>query len=421
MDSSTAPAHGGTDAAREKRLVEAIRRKREQLDEEVEIFRGLKEREFRAFEARLRMLPGGVVDVGRVEAELRGGRARVKIGKGKGKKGERGHEREREFEGLFTPRFLPLLGGEGEGVGKEKEERGKVGLEKGWLVAEEEGGDEARRGVATVAARLQVERDEARTEIAAARRSGQSMLSCSAECRRSGMTSPLAVPARPLSSSVPPEGALDHRRSSSRSDANIDRRRSSLRNSREPRSPKRVQFSIDDTVVSPSTSPVANRCDESVYRNPTNPTKGAKGFERFEVLRGQGKGKPSSNGIEGSNGGRSSSNATLNTPDNGDKPLGNYIRPLGSKLDTSLSLSTGVEDSFDILDNDEDVFAFDEDIGARGSSAAMTSKEDEAIDDDEEEPEKKIEPSLTGSSPHAGSLPIEIRWGPSMRRSFQDD
>lgn len=411
----------------ETALVEAIRRKRWQLDEEVEVFRGLKEREFRAFEGRLRMLGGsaggsgegilGEVDVGRevgrVEAELKGGRARVKVGK----RG-RGMEREREFEGVFTPRFLPLLRvGDGKGgrvVGEEGDgERG--GMEGGLLDGV------GRTDEAAAAARREEEREEAKKEILAARRGVQPMLSCSAEYRRSGTTSPPARPARPLSSSVPPERALDHRRSSSRSDASIDGLRSSLRNSREPRSPKRVQFSIDDTVVSPSTSPVASRCDEAVYRNPTNPTKGAKGFERFEVLRGQRTGKTSSNGIEGHDGGSSSSKATLTTPNNVDLALGGHGQPFSSQQGTSLPLSTGAEETFDILHNDEDVFEFDEDIQARGSSVARDSKEEEVIEDDEGEPQKENGPSLTGSSPHAGSLPIEIKWGASMRRSFKDD
>lgn len=447
----------GIDAARERALAEAVRRKREQLEDEMEVFRGLKEREFRAFEVKLRGVGEGVgsrddveVLVGRVEGELKAARARIKVGKGKKGKGEV-HEREGEFEGVFTPRFLGLLGGEGEGgepsivrsfrgrtgferisLGKEKgvglmgeegiaflrgEEKGK--LETGSWDGEE-GKDEARR-VVVAATKTQEEREEVKKEIANARRGGQSMLSCSAEYRRSGMTSPPARPARPLSSSVPPEHASDHPRLSSRLDASIDRRRSSLKNAREPKSPKRVQFSIDDTVVSPSTSPVASRCDDAVYRNPTNPPKGAKGFEKFEVLRGQRADKTSTNGIEGSNSGSSLLAGTPTASNNADTSFGSYIQSIGRQSDTSLHLSTGTEEPFDLLDNDEDVFEFDENIAARGSSLAKDSKEEDTMDDDDGELENDSRPSLTGSSPHAGSLPIEIKWGASMRRVSNDD
>jgi len=235
------------------------------------------------------------------------------------------------------------------------------------------------------------------------------------------MTSPLTTPARPLSSSVPPEHALDQRRSSSRSDASIDGLRSSLRSSREPRSPKRVQFSIDDTVVSPSTSPIATRNDESVLRNPKDPTRGAKGFERFEVLKGPRGGNTSGNGVRGRDSGGSEGIATLTTSNNADSPSGNNGQSFGSQPDTILASSAGAEEPFDILDNDEDVFEFDEDIEARGSRATKANDEEELIDDDVGEPEKGDGPSLSGSSPHAGSLPIEINWGASMRRGFKDD
>lgn len=451
----------GIDAARERALAEAVRRKREQLEDEMEVFRALKEREFKAFEVKLRGVGKGEgegegsrddieVLVGRVEGELKAGRARIKIGKGRKGRGAV-HEREGEFEGVFTPRFLGLLGAEGEGgepsivqsfrgrtgfervfLGKEKgrglmDEEGIAflrGEEKGELERESwvgrEDSDEARRVVVAATRTLQ-EREEVKKETANARRGGQSMLSCSAECQRSGMTSPPATPARPLSSSVPPEHASDHPRLSSRSDASIDRRRSSLKNAREPKSPKRVQFSIDDTVVSPSTSPVASRCDDAVYRNPTNPAKGAKGFEKFEVLRGQRADKTSTNGMEGSKGGGSLLAGTPAIPDSADSSFGSYIQSIGRQSDTSLHLSTGTEEPFDLLDNDEDVFEFDENIGARGSSLARDSKEEDTMDDDDVEPENDDKPSLTGSSPHAGSLPIEIKWGASMRRGSQDD
>ncbi|MCJ1336849.1 hypothetical protein MMC09_002127 [Bachmanniomyces sp. S44760] len=61
---------------------------------------------------------------------------------------------------------------------------------------------------------------------------------------------------RPLSASVPRRTSLHNRRSSSLSNSSIQSLRSSLRDPRTPRSPKHVLFSIDNTVVSPSASPV---------------------------------------------------------------------------------------------------------------------------------------------------------------------
>ncbi|MCJ1310554.1 hypothetical protein MMC25_004219 [Agyrium rufum] len=57
-----------------------------------------------------------------------------------------------------------------------------------------------------------------------------------------------------------PRPSLDNdRRSSSRSDISFTSLRSSLRQPKSPKSPKHVLFSIDNIVMSPSTSPVAER------------------------------------------------------------------------------------------------------------------------------------------------------------------
>lgn len=132
MASSTA---FGTDP-RNIALGDAVRRKRVQLDEEIEMFRALKEQEFRAFEERLRR-GSGEVDVGRVEASLRGGRARIKVGKEKRERRGREREGEGEFEGVFTPRFLPLLGGERSLGDRSGFERVLFGKERGERLTDE--------------------------------------------------------------------------------------------------------------------------------------------------------------------------------------------------------------------------------------------------------------------------------------------
>lgn len=447
MASTMSSGNNGTDS-REMALVEAISRKRQQLDGEIETFRALKDQEFRAFEYRLRHTPGPL-DVPKVESSLKFIRARIKMGKTA--KEKKGHEREQEFSGLFTPSFLPLMGERNaqeererlarkplteiafrdredyervrlkkekgreltdeEELGVQREEDERVKLEKEWRDGEEESRDEAKR-MAAAAARLKEEGKEASKEHSNAKRAAQPMLSSSAEYRRSGMASPPATPARPLSSSVPPQHALDQRRLSSRSDASMDGLRSSLRNSREPRSPKRVQFSIDDAVVSPSTSPIARRAGKSTAANATVPAMGSKGFERFEVLKGQREGKTSTNGVEGT---------TSSTANNANSSFDSYAQSFDSQPNTTLPSSTSAEESFDILDNDDDVFSFDEDLSSKENGGGTQFDEEEAFDDDDQEPEKGDGQPLTGSSPHAGSLPIEIKWPASMKRNVKDD
>lgn len=62
-----------------------------------------------------------------------------------------------------------------------------------------------------------------------------------------------------FSASIPRPTVLQGRRPSSRSDMSITSLRSSLRQPKSPKSPKHVLFSIDNLVLSPSTSPVLQR------------------------------------------------------------------------------------------------------------------------------------------------------------------
>lgn len=457
---STTTTSNGIDH-REIALLDAIQRKRLQLDDEIETFKALKEHEFRAFSTKLRKSSGDVDDeIGRVETSLKGIRARIKVGN-KGAKEKKGHEkgREREFEGVFTPKFLPLLGSKGALEEAKEQDRGDdtgealinylTGLgfhrmrleadkgrkltdkeEKALKRAEEERLNNRKEGhVNEEANRDEVERtagaamdfqeviNQATKDLAAARRGAQSLLSSSAEYRRSGLISPPATPARPLSSSVPAEHAHDQRRLSSKSDGSIDGLRSSLKNSKEPKSPKRVQFSIDDTVVSPSTSPIAKRVGVPAPGDGPNQPKTSMGFDKFEVLKGQREGKTSDNGSPGG-GGETSSQALAWAFNYG--PDDHPCEFEGPRYDTLVS-PTSAEEPFDILDHDEDVFEFDEDIGMKGSATTRNINE-EPIDDNEAEPERGgTRPSLTGSSPHAGSLPIEIKWGGRRGRDFEDD
>ena len=132
------------------------------------------------------------------------------------------HDREMEFRGLFTPSYLPLLDGP-------NQSHAQV---------------EAGRPIPS----------------ALSRSSSTPSLSSSATLPTMAITPLLPSPDhRRLSASVPRQKPPHRRTSSSRSDNSIISLRSSLRDRRQPRSPKRVLFSIDNTVVSPNSSPIAGR------------------------------------------------------------------------------------------------------------------------------------------------------------------
>ena len=406
-------------ATREKLIAEALDSKRRILDEEIHAFRNVKDQEFRAFEAYLRKSPGEA-SVANAEAHVESLGLRYKIKKPKIMKGfaavaghrkhtdentwNNGHEREREFQGVITPSYLPLLGGER--VPKEKEYEAPTRLPESLALKEnkEEKAIEQER-----TSKMAQERDQMKLEIAAARRTATLTLSSSAEYQLPAMISPPATSSRPLSSSVPPEhqNDLNQRRSSSRSDLSIDGLRSSIKDPSQPRSPKRVQFSIDNTVVSPSTSPLVSR--SSATSASDNP-------ERFEVVKGKREGKSSSNGPLNNGTGSSSSGPILNGSLVGMTSFGSYFK---AKHDNNaLSSTSAGGDDFDVLDNEDDVFTFDEDIGSRPS--AQTGENDKSGMFNDIEEGAGGEPPLTGSSPHAGSLPIEIKM-PSRRARGAED
>ena len=405
-------------------ITEALERKRRQLDQEIAQFRAEKEHDYSVFERRLRdkSKENGVQDA--PQSQRKRGRSKQKndaagagstqkeganwvqreSGNGntfqkslgeeaedpfaavrsspnpEGSAGSSGrftealHKREKEFQGLFTPSYLPLVEDTpGNGGSRSKEQ-----LEPPRLNSE---------------------------DIPAARHNSSAMLSSSAETTHPPMTSPPLQPARPLSSSVPPEKPLHHRSDSSRSDNSVASLRSSLRDPKQPRSPKRVLFSIDDTLVSPSTSPVAQRSNSKLITNPADAIDVAGGFEKFEVVRNQnGSGltvdKSETNGADSASAGVQADGWTAS--------LLTFGRTAGSKS-SNTSPSAGGADDFEHLDSD-DLFTFDEDMGRIGESKPQEPDPGDEYDEDLEVDEKKGKDSLAGSSPHAGSLPIEIKW-----------
>lgn len=290
----------------------------------------------------------------------------------------RGHEREREFAGLFTPTYLPLLRGK-----TIDEEATSTDLSEPPFL---ESDDSFSRGT------------------------NKAILSSSAQDAHPPMVlSPPMPPTRPLSSSVPPEQSMHHRRDSSRSDASIASLRSSLRDSKQPRSPKRVLFSIDNTVVSPSTSPVARRSNKTTTVKPSASFNTSRSSEKFEVVRNQTSNSGCAANIPQGNGlGSSLSSATAN----GWAASLSPFRKLYEANETKKSLlSCG--DDFEPLYHDDDLFTFDEDLDLVEKKKARESSGDNEVeieDEEEEEEGKRMKDPLMTSSPHAGSLPIEIKW-----------
>ena len=412
---------------KEHQVTEALEIKRRQLDQEVAQFKAEKEHEYRVFERKLRgkSKENGVQnapqshrkrgrsrqkhvaaeagsmqneEVNGVQRECEGGKAgqndqrlecadpsatsRSKSSPG-GSPGPPGgptaasNKQEKEFRGVFTPSYLPLVGKTSANQGSRPK-----GLLQPAIVNSE--------------------------DLSPARHNGSAILSSSAETLHPPMTSPPLPPTRPLSSSVPPEKPLHHRSDSSRSDTSIASLRSSLRDPKQPRSPKRVLFSIDDTLVSPSTSPIAQRSKSATFAKPAHFTGAVDGFEKFEVVRNQNGTGPTVKKSESNGLGSLSSNASASR---WTASLLTFGRAAEADLSKD-SLSAGRTDHFDNVESD-DMFTFDEDLSRAGKTKLQNTDPEEEYDD---VVEKQSKDPLTASSPHAGSLPIEIKW-PGRRES----
>ena len=289
------------------------------------------------------------------------------------------HEHERELYGVFTPNYLPLL-----------DSRPREG---------------DRRSSNELLEAANLEKKESSTP----KRSTAAVLSSSAEYHNQPMSSPPPPPARPLSASVPQDESLGHRRSSSHSEDPMGNRRSSLRNPKEPRSPKRVLFSINNTVVSPSTSPVAQRSNP-ITANQTIRLQG--GFQKndsFENVKGkQDKVLPVDKSAT------ATASVLANSFSGQSSGWNSSISPLRWAYESENRNKTSPlvgGDDFEHVDRDDDLFEFDEDLDAVNSRKVKEDDirgpetiEEEAVEDVESQK------TLVGSSPHAGSLPIEIKW-----------
>ena len=283
-------------------------------------------------------------------------------------------EHERELYGVFTPNYLPLL-----------DSRPQEGH---------------RRSSSELLEAANLERKESSTP----KRSTAGVLSSSAEYHNQLMSSPPPPPARPLSASVPQGESLGHRNPGD----TMGNRRSSLRNPKEPRSPKRVLFSINDTVVSPSTSPVAQRSNPITSSKTFRIDRGFRENDSFEIVKGkQDKVSPVDRSA-------TATASLLGTSFSG--PSGSWssgISPFRWAYESENRKASPLVggDDFEHVDRDDDLFAFDEDLDAVNSRKVKEenrqspkSAEEEVVEDVESQK------TLVGGSPHAGSLPIEIKW-----------
>ncbi|CAF9913709.1 MAG: hypothetical protein HETSPECPRED_001635 [Heterodermia speciosa] len=279
------------------------------------------------------------------------------------------HERESEFKGLFTPPYLPLLSNQGIDSNPGSGERRQCSEDKPSLT-----------------------------------RSQQNTASLSSSATLPGPHvgfSQSPSPARPLSASVPKQPD-HHRRASSRSDISLTSLRSSLRDPKQPRSPKRVLFSLDNLVVSPSTSPAAQRSkmgENTVHSTTLNVPRPLGSFGPIAI---EGLGGNSLNTLQD----RKVQQARTFTGDGtnfGNNAVASASTTSVGKIDMSPIIGG---DDFETIDADEELFTFDEDMNSgQAEVEANSDADDPGSEDDEQNGE-----ALIASSPHAGSLPIEIKW-----------
>ncbi|KAL8996195.1 MAG: hypothetical protein Q9188_006621 [Gyalolechia gomerana] len=210
--------------------------------------------------------------------------------------------------------------------------------------------------------------------------------------------SALSIPTSPrhLSSNDPRKMSMSARRSSSRSDTSVSSLRSSIRDPKQTRSPKRVLFSIDNVVVSPSTSPTLQRKINASRKS---------GSDQFQAPATMSETYSSSWRRDPS--GQSSKTALTNIPTTSGHVNGSNKahHPAAQIRRLSTSPSMG-GDGFEHIraEEDDDLFPFGEDL---------RYQDQEPQEDEEELRDKELQNAhkdLPTSSPHAGSLPIEIKW-----------
>ena len=390
------------------RLVEALERKRKQVDQDIAEFKAKKDEEYRVFEKQFKEKGSSEIGQplqergrqkerasGQAEAVQENGRA-VKLQDGFGGYAVEDqarslylsdvpnaqkdpvvgsflheHEREEEFQGLFTPSYLPLL--------------------EGTPIDQRRG---SRESLLAPLLNPQVPSTNHNT--------AQGFSSSATLPTATASTSPPPPPTRPLAASAPHREELHKRR-----DSSIASLRSSMRDPKTPRSPKRVLFSIDDVVVSPSTSPVAQRSRKEPSSQPIGLFDMPSTFQKTDNTR-----TGVYDGYRVMDWTKSLSMRSENNAANGVAPSAIPNERISAltvlkqpQQASNTSPLTGGEE-FEHVNGEDDLFTFDEDMNIADSDDEKGNGDRDLVSDEEEDAKEGI----LGSSPHAGSLPIEIRW-----------
>lgn len=219
-----------------------------------------------------------------------------------------------------------------------------------------------------------------------------------------------------------------HRSDSANSTLSISSLRSSMKDPKAPKSPKRVLFTLEDGVVSPSTSPNQSRkpnneepdAMQSLFtfsKRGRDKKKKNRRKERGDAERGRrGRDEPETTSIIGEAVDSSEQIATWTKPAPLTSERTSLPSPLAQANGHAQTPSAPVEDYEKIEREEDDLFAFDEDLDADTASDATASVKPKSIEEDEEIETQNKPLTETGTSPHAGSLPIEIKW-PGRRDS----
>ena len=237
-------------------------------------------------------------------------------------------------------------------------------------------------------------------------------------------SSPVQPPAVSWSAPEHSPSKTHHRSDSANSILSISSLRSSMKDPKAPKSPKRVLFSIEDGVVSPSTSPTLSRRPNSAEANEPDVMQSMFTFAR----RGKEKKKKKNRRKERGDGdrgrrGRDGQETTQNNEAIGSSAIDDsWTKPVPFRTpvaqvngDSQAMLPPPAEDYERIEKEEDDLFAFDEDLDAVFKSEPEADTP--TVIEDNDELESHTKPlTETGTSPHAGSLPIEIKW-PGRRNS----
>ena len=213
--------------------------------------------------------------------------------------------------------------------------------------------------------------------------------------------SPTQPAPRPISASAPKEAPSHRRRSSTRSDISVSSLRSSIRDPQQPRSPKRVLFSIDNEVVSPSSSPLRERSSKG-HPLPLRVRTVPQGLEADRsIANGTAREQHTSTSSRQHGIALGLARATAK-----EQRIISYSGLGATKPRHGLPMFT-TGDDFENVSIEDDVFGFDEEVKTNKPtlSAKLDLEENFGTDEDHDDVE-----DITSSSPHAGSLPIEIKW-----------